>query len=130
MPWREGDAYDDWDAMAGALYDSLVVRTIRHASQGGEGAKLPEYDLVYPSYYEYDVIRVVSGAVPPGTVGVFIGFMGTETGFDQVKWVAMPEAGEIVDSEAHACDYDNCEFMLLQRANGGRREVRDLTIDL
>lgn len=130
IPWREGDAYDDWDAMAAALYDGLVVRAIRHANQGGESVKLPEYDLVYPSYVAYDVIRVVSGAVPPGIVGAFIGFMGTETGFEQVKWVAMAEGGEIADPEVHACDYDDCKFALSRRADGGRTEACELTINL
>lgn len=33
MPWRDGEAYDDWDAIAECLYDNLVVHSIAWATQ-------------------------------------------------------------------------------------------------
>ena len=44
MGWQEHDAYDDWDAIANALYVSFVARPIAWASSGSPLSLAP-YDL-------------------------------------------------------------------------------------
>ncbi len=63
IPWRDGDSYDDWDAMAEALWENLVVGTIVEAGPTSSPLHLPRYDFSYDSYPFSDVL-VVSGEGP------------------------------------------------------------------
>jgi hypothetical protein len=50
IEWKEGKNYDDWDAIAQALYASTVNSTIAYAVQGQGFSKLPPYGLIMPNY--------------------------------------------------------------------------------
>lgn len=83
IPWREAEAYDDWDAIATVLYERLVVGTLAAGLSGDDqerGLSLPPYDLLVPSYQPYSWIQVRV----PGNEDrlVFQRFGTTHTPFD------------------------------------------------
>lgn len=63
MRWREGESYDDWDAIAEALWNSFVVSPMADALSGGTPLQLPRYGFAY-DIYSFDDVLAVSGPAP------------------------------------------------------------------
>ena len=129
IPWRDGEAYDDWDAIAGCLYDNLVVRAISCATEGGPDIELPKYDMVYPSY-KGAFIQVEGCGVPEGATAVFVGFAGDSPDFTNVKWIRMLPSGEIPEQKLEYSPYDACRFYLVDGKGTERRRIHALTIEV
>jgi hypothetical protein len=130
VPWRDGEAYDDWDAIAGCLYDNLVVRAISCAKESaGLDMELPKYDITYPSY-EGAFIQVEGGGIPNGITAVFVGFAGTSPDFVNVKWVRMLHFGNAPEQTVEYSPYDACKFYLVHAKGAERRKVHALTIEI
>ncbi len=50
IPWKEPDNYDEWDAIASAIYSSIVVITIGYTVERDLFAKLAPYDMSLSNY--------------------------------------------------------------------------------
>jgi len=50
MSWREPDAYDDWDQICEAIYQSFVVQSVENAEEIGTFFPIPKYDMRIISY--------------------------------------------------------------------------------
>jgi len=50
MPWKEPNAYDDWDDICRALFRSIVIRSIDFAEGIGTSLPVPDYDVRMISY--------------------------------------------------------------------------------
>lgn len=127
IPWQDGQAYDDWDAIAGCLYDNLVVKTISCAVESGPDLELPKYDMVYPTY-QGAYIQVEGDGIPPDVIAVFVGFAGTSTTFARVKWVGMHASGEVPEAKPYYAPYDACKFYLVQVKDMEKKKTHALTI--
>ena len=93
IPWREGDAYDDWESIASTLYEQIVVNTVRAATEVNVDLSFPKYDLVYPSYERMAYFEVYS-LKSRGTHGPFVGFEASESSFQNVKYVPIEDRAE------------------------------------
>ena len=62
MAWWRPLAYDEWDALATAVFGALVVEPLRDGVQSvaDEPLVLPEYDLLPPDYDGWSVLEVIS----------------------------------------------------------------------
>lgn len=129
MPWRDGEAYDDWDSIAGCLYTNIVARAISCAREGGSDIELPSYDMVYPSYKDA-FIQVEGGGVPEGVTAVFIGFAGVSRDFVAVKWVRMLPSGEVPEPNIEYSPYEACEFYLVHGKGTERKRIHTLTVEI
>lgn len=128
VPWRDGEAYDDWDAIAECLYDNLVVRAISCAAEGGQNIVLPKYDMVYSSYKDA-FIQVEGGGVPEGITAVFVGFAGASPDFTNVKWVRMLPSGDVTEQQKiEYSPYDACRFYLVYGKCMEKKRLHALTI--
>ncbi len=94
IPWTEGDAYDDWDAIASTLYEQIVVNTARNAAELNSTHEFPKYDLIYPSYNGLACFEVVLASTNE-FLGVFVGFEAIGRDFAKVKYVAQSADGTI-----------------------------------
>jgi len=128
MPWRDGEAYDDWDAIAECLYDNLVVRTLVYAREAGMNLELPKYDLVYSSY-KGTFIQVEGPGIPAEVTAVFIGFAGISPDFADVKWIRVLPSGDIVGQEIGYSPFAACRFYLVRRIGNERTRLHTVTID-
>jgi len=129
IPWREKDAYDDWDAITAAIYENIVVRSILHAVDIRKDLSMPKYGFVYPSYCAYDVISVETlQESVKGGIAAFIGFSGQTSPVEYVKWLAISLSGEVLDKQIQFSKYDECKFLLRQRVQQGRSCVCSLEI--
>jgi hypothetical protein len=90
IPWREGEAYDDWDAIASVLFEQFVLRAIRWSlpPEDAERLQVPRYDMLYPDYSEMSFLaRKVESGSPP--FDVFHSLATTTEPFDTVRFIRL-----------------------------------------
>jgi hypothetical protein len=86
IPWKRGDAYDEWDDLASCMYKQLVGNLLSalDVPDGGTPMRLTAYDMMLRDYRQYATIDVQNNALGPGR-WVFHAF-GTDTApFDVVE---------------------------------------------
>ena len=129
IPWRDGEAYDDWDGIASALYTNIVVRGIDDSLGTPFGAGMPRYDTQYDSYAGFRYIVLEDGGVPPGVLGVFLGFAGVSPDFANVKWLELSAAGTVRQSPIRVSAFRESRYSIVHGTELGLR-TRDLVIRL
>lgn len=119
IPWRRPDAYDEWDNLATAVYQALVVGPLRCSFSETEQqcSVLPDFDMLLPSYTGKCVIEVLP-ATSDGTMRVFHAF-GTETlPFDMVEWRPVGPSGVPQSDILQTSPVEGARFALRMYANG------------
>jgi hypothetical protein len=92
VPWREPDAYDDWDELAESLYGVFVEHPTRLPESALEPWPLASYDYHVDSYAEFSWIEVTGPDVPASHA--FVGFRTSSEPFDTLCLVQVdPESG-------------------------------------
>jgi hypothetical protein len=127
ISWREGEAYDDWDAIASVLYENILVRSLRFAREISFDPNVPDYDISYPSYRELDFLIVEGRDIPTGTTAAFVGFAGTSQNFAIIKWLEVDADGSVSNKEIKLAEFSHSRFYL---AHNGARITSTLTIEL
>lgn len=130
IPWKRPDAYDDWDELTSSLYKLLVVDVVRWAVPMAEqeGFRLPDYDLLLPTYDGLSLIEVLPSA-PAGTLRIFHALGTIREPFDIVEWRSI-SLGGIPQSEALGTSpADEVELRLRLVGPGGTISLLD-EIDL
>jgi hypothetical protein len=86
IPWKEHEAYDDWDAIATTLFEQVVLRSVRWslAENQAEQLSLAPYDMAMDSYSSLSTL-VIGRDGRPGETLVFCAFATQVTPFDTVK---------------------------------------------
>lgn len=93
LPWREPDAYDNWDRVAEALYKTMVEEEIEYAHIGKPIFGIPKYGFCLPSYAEHSYI----GNLTKGQKWAFVGFSTTDKPFDMCNFVVLNVQGKVSD---------------------------------
>ena len=95
IPFRDGQAYDQWDAIAAALYRQLVVEPLSWAVRGRAGAlQLPPYEFELANYTGMNSLRVTTtttSSLIEGESLAFSGFTSLTSTFDAVRLVRLDE---------------------------------------
>lgn len=101
IPWRDGEAYDDFDALAQAAYDTYVLNAFRFGlTTNEEVIRVPPWDLHVTTYAESDWIEVVSNDVAERPLAL-VGFKTRDTPFDTVTAQPLTAAGECQGKPVH-----------------------------
>jgi hypothetical protein len=95
MAWREPDAYDDWDYIAAALYEAILVRSLRAAREWKSFADIAKFDMRTKDYSEYSFIADLNA--PRATA--FICFETSKTPFDTCLFSRLDASGCVFDFE-------------------------------
>ena len=132
MPWRDAEAYDDWDNIAEALYRNMVINSIEYWAWTTADATLvvPNYDLRYPTYADKSFIEVAQPVPDPGFYHIFLAFRTVEDPFDTVSYQV---SGEDLAIAAVLCESpaESAEFRFVWRKESGERQrVSSLTVEL
>jgi hypothetical protein len=90
IPWRDAEAYDEWDGIADALYNAFVESSIRDSTIGINAYPLPRYGMRYYTYHDRSRLWLYD---PSGQRFVFFSFTSVAEPFDSV--LCMP--GEATD---------------------------------
>ena len=115
IPWRRPDAYDEWDAVATAVYRALVVEPLRSALSEGAHAtdlQLTDYDVLLPSYANRSLIEIVPGR-SDGLLQVFHALGTDGAPFDTVEWrMVTAETGTPVSDALERTPFKAVRFVI------------------
>jgi hypothetical protein len=117
--WRDGEAYDDWDSIGSALFENVVVRSIKNS-----------YDTLIRSYRRVAFISVEGPAIPRGVRAAFLGFGGLSPSLDQVKWIEVLATGESGGPTPHLAPYGETAFSVVHWEDETPMRTDTITIDL
>lgn len=95
IPWKRPDAYDEWDSLAAATFDTLMVAPLKWSIPEAEQERfrLPEYDLLLETYAGYSLIEIDAGS-DPGCIRVFHSLETKDEPFDTVGWRPVDPQGQ------------------------------------
>lgn len=94
IAWDRSDAYDEWDSLATATYQALVVEPLRSSCPQIEREQfsLATYDMLLPSYAGLSVIEILPDKSQE-LIRVFHALGTLKTPFDMVEWRVVSLAG-------------------------------------
>jgi hypothetical protein len=92
MPWKEPQAYDDWDAICRAIYRSIVIGSMEHAAGIGTSMPLPDYDLRTSSYEKSSFI----GNAASKERAAFVCFETERFPFDRCLFAVLDSNSKVV----------------------------------
>lgn len=113
IPWKRGDAYDEWDDLASCMYKQLVGNLLSAARVPFRGApvRLAAYDMMLPDYSQYATIDVQNMELGPGR-WVFHAF-GTDTApFDVLEVRELSIDALPCSEELRTCSILGSRFLL------------------
>jgi hypothetical protein len=129
IPWREGEAYDDWDEIAEVLYRNIVGRSLQSALGGDPDLDtlLPQYNMKISSYSNRYILRIARPVTDGPTA--FIGLSTNKEPFDTVDYVRLDSTGKII-GEILKCSLDEASFEFCYQIGKEQRVITDLKINL
>jgi hypothetical protein len=128
--WRDGEAYDDWDSIGSALFENVVVRSIKNSNVQLRQAEFAPYDTLIRSYRRVAFISVEGPAIPRGVRAAFLGFGGLSPSLDQVKWIEVLATGESGGPTPHLAPYGETAFSVVHWEDETPMRTDTITIDL
>ncbi len=124
IKWKDGEAYDDWDNIATALYESIVSDSCVFSVT--KECSLPKYDFVYKDYKHFDFIAAYAPHHQERLLA-FVGFASIASPLDKVKLT-------MLDDEYNAIAYDilydlkDLTFFFNQIEDGKRKKYAEVLI--
>ena len=87
IPWREGESYDDWDRIVSALYESILVDSIRWGlkHEAPSDVVMPKYETLYGTYLDLSYLRVMDRRSNDGELLAFYALASQHEPFDAVR---------------------------------------------
>ncbi len=125
IPWRRGDAYDEWDAITSVLFNKLVQEVLRwHLPEDNQADfDLPEYDLLLSTYAGLATLEVVHPSLHPGR-WVFHAFGTDSDPFDVVEVRFLSADGLPASEGLKTCPVEGAMFFL--KTHSGQVPVEQL----
>src|SRR3954447_14666074 len=78
IEWREPKNYDDWDAIASAIYSSIVAKTVAYTVEGELFNELTPYAIIMSEYRGASFLY----STEFGREAVFMKLVSSESPFD------------------------------------------------
>ena len=111
IPWREEEAYDEWDRVASALFHSIVLDPIASSdAPGAVAGHFPEYATTYDDYSSLALL-VVEGAQRAGTDCV-VRFSTVESPLDTVRCLVVASSAP---QDFCQVPFEDCRFKIRLR---------------
>lgn len=131
IPWRDHEAYDQWDEITETLYKHMVVGTVLFAIGDQDELITPRYDMLYPSYGEKSFIAIESTPSPSSTQLVFLSFSTRERPFDHVNYQAVSGPDLLVVGEPARMPFEDARFVFMaKKADGTRQKLTTILVEL
>lgn len=120
IPWKRGDAYDEWDNLVSGMYKELVANVVCAIDYpiGGTPVRLTAYDMILSDYRQYATIEVESDFLGPGR-WVFHAFATDKVPFDLVEARELTTDGRPCGEPFRTCPLVGSRFLL--RLHDGSR---------
>jgi hypothetical protein len=124
MPWRPSDAYDEWDDLAQAVYEALVVWPLRWTlpEDMHESFSMPRYNLLLATYAGLSLVEVMTPK-SRGAIQVFHALGTTDVPFDTVEWRPVGPTGSPLSDALESMPLDGARFAMRVCANSSSAQV-------
>ena len=83
IPYKEAEAYDDWDTITSTLYETLVINSINYSDELMDKNPFPKYDFQYKDYKNLNFI-LCEYPIGKNEFLVFVSF-STEDNFEMIN---------------------------------------------
>lgn len=112
MPWRKPIAYDDWERIEAALYESIVVSPFENMVKDCPWYPIATYDFHFETYQDKSFIGLAGD--PAGAALVCLDTR--DRPFDNCLFARLDDAGRVV-GEMHV-SFDAAPFAFVARRDG------------
>jgi len=124
IPWKDGQAYDDWDNILDALYKNIVCSSlIGEVSVASEYA-IARYNFHYDNYSKVDFILIKSEEYDNVELA-FVAFASELSPFDGIK-VAVIKDNSVV--EYLVLPQKGIEFIYVKNATSTKEFISEIDI--
>lgn len=127
IPWRNQDAYDQWDAISHVLYDKLVAEPVAWALDAVGELRLAPYDTRVDDYSGVSFIEVLSDDLPADAMGAFFRFATDLQPFDVVD-VVLLDSRQRPTAGLQRAPLQRCAFRMQHLTTEGRTPVEDMVV--
>lgn len=123
IPWREPDAYDQWDNVATALYEGLVVENVRYGVEAQ--IRLPHYDAAFQDFETLSFFEV-NPRTHSDKYLAFFKFTSKEQAFDVVECRLVTASAVLLDEAPVIIPVSSARFALRVRRSAKTLEQVDI----
>ncbi len=122
MPWRKPNAYDDWERIEAALYESIVIGPFENMVEGCPWHPFATYDFHFETYQDKSFIGLAGD--PAGAALVCLDTR--DRPFDTCLFARLG-AEERAAGEAHV-PFDAAQFAFVARRDGHRAVLSEIDV--
>ena len=119
IPWSDERAYDDWETIAGGLYDAIVRMSLSH-SEECKDCTVAKYGF---GPGDRDTHLIIAEFGSSGASGAFVSLSSRNSAFSHVRVKTRDN-----NSDDSYFAFESCQFFV--RAANSSRAIRDLTVAL
>jgi hypothetical protein len=130
IQYTEDTAYDDWDNIAQCLYENMVCRSIRFATEIDETIDLPAYAMLYETYSHTALVQMEDLSKPAAGPFAFHSFVTRKHPFDTAVGIQLRDDYKTATSVRHEAGFDRVQFKLVLRDRTETRTISELDIVL
>ncbi|MCC7069930.1 MAG: hypothetical protein IT383_01325 [Deltaproteobacteria bacterium] len=125
IPWRDDEKYDEWESLASALFETLVIFPIRTSLDEREWAdvKFAPYEILQE---DYALLSVLIMSPSTTELRVFYGLATTREPFDTCLWYRVSAGGQVVSRTREATPLAETNLAALVRTRTGVRVLSDV----
>lgn len=125
LPWKECEAYDQWDNVASVLFNNFVKFPISWALIKREESNLmiPNYDTLYENYTDFSFITYLSGYNTKVTYPVFHSFVTRKALFDTVRFIKFDNNGKNTHGMFLEVPFMDTEFAFCYQDTNGKLDI-------
>ena len=124
IEWEEGKNYDDWDAIAQALYSAIVGATIAYTVEGKGFKKLAPYALIMPDYSQLSFLSCVQSKQRLA----FLRLERSERPFDTAVFLELDSEGKPTGNRMRKLLRD-CKLSALLHSTAKQREIVEVVAE-
>lgn len=125
IPWKNEQAYDDWDMISETLFHAIVVRSILYSLN--MEIHLPKYGFYYNNYKKFDYI-IVQNNGKDKTQNVFVSFYTKVKPFDYVEVAVIDKDENVIDNNYFK--YEDCSFKLMIKSSNKKMVIENICVEL
>lgn len=125
---KEGEQYDDYDAIAELLYEKIVINSIKWAFADSEEIQIPTYGFEFDSEKHTAFIEVCFGIESDQKQYVFQDFFSENSVFDTLKCYPLGKTQSLFSTETTYVSLKECSFQLRYKKENEFNSVSALTV--
>jgi hypothetical protein len=122
MPWRKPNAYDDWERIEAALYESIVVSPFENMVEGCPWYPVATYDFHLETYQDKTFIGLAGD--PAGAALVCLDTMNRP--FDTCVFMRLDAEGRVVGEPL--VPFDAAPFVFVARRDGHTAVLSEINV--